>query len=197
MAEAIRILHPFMPFITEELWEKTVKGEGMLITSPWAEISIPTGASVAAVEISFIIDLIIDIRSIKDEMNIPASVKPELQLMPSDYKDAINDNIPQIIRLARVKMVEFNNPLPKKSARGVTRGQEFALLYDIDVDAERARLTKDINSIVKEIEKIEEKLNNQGFIAKAPEHVVAENRRRLAAENDTKSRLMLALERLA
>ncbi|MGU9962249.1 MAG: valine--tRNA ligase [Candidatus Puniceispirillales bacterium WSBS_2018_MAG_OTU23] len=197
MAEAIRILHPFMPFITEELWEKTVKGEGMLITSPWAEISIPTGASVAAVEISFIIDLIIDIRSIKDEMNIPASVKPELQLMPSDYKDAINDNIPQIIRLARVKMVEFNNPLPKKSARGVTRGQEFALLYDIDVDAERARLTKDINSIVKEIEKIEGKLNNQGFIAKAPEHVVAENRRRLAAENDTKSRLMLALERLA
>ena len=196
MAEAIRILHPFMPFITEELWEKLVKGEGMLITSRCEIIKIPEVRG-RLEDISFIIDLITTIRSIKDEMNIPASVKPELILMPSDHSEAIMRNAPQIIRLARVKGVVFEDTLPKKSAQGVVDDQEFALLYDIDMDAERARLKKDITAISVEIKKIKGKLKNQGFIAKAPEHVVAENRRRLAAENDTKSRLMLALERLA
>ncbi len=199
IAEAIRLLHPFMPFITEELWEKVFKGEGMLITSSWPEITA-TGGDDAAAEISFVVDLITQIRSIRNEMNVPVAAKPELVLInPDAEKQAMIDrNRPAIERLARVEAINSGSTAPEQSAQGVSQGLEFALPLAgiLDFDAERARLNKDIKSAEGEIKKLEGKLNNQGFLAKAPEDVVEENRRRLEAEIETRDRLTLALKRL-
>ena len=199
IAEAIRLLHPFMPFITEELWEKVFNGEGMLINSSWPEITA-TGGDDAAAEISFVVDLITQIRSIRNEMNVPVAAKPELVLInPDAEKQAMIDrNRPAIERLARVEAINSGSTAPEQSAQGVSQGLEFALPLAgiLDFDAERARLNKDIKSAEGEIKKLEGKLNNQGFLAKAPEDVVEENRRRLEAEIETRDRLTLALKRL-
>jgi len=199
IAEAIRLLHPFMPFITEELWEKVFAGEGMLITSSWPEIT-STGGEDAAAEIGFVVDLITQIRSIRNEMNVPVAAKPELVLINADVgKQAIAErNRPAIERLARVEAINLDTTAPEQSAQGVSQGLEFALPLAgiLDFDAERARLNKDIKAAEGEIKKLDSKLNNQGFLAKAPEDVVEENRRRLDAEIETRDRLTLALKRL-
>ena len=199
IAEAIRMLHPFMPFITEELWENVFAGEGMLITSSWPEITSAGGDS-AAQEIAFVVDLITQIRSIRNEMNVPVSAKPELVLINADAdKQGIADrNRPAIERLARVERIILGDTAPEQSAQGVSQGLEFAmpLAGILDFDAERARLNKEIKTAEGEIKKLDGKLNNQGFLAKAPEDVVEENRRRLEAEIETRDRLTLALKRL-
>ncbi|MCE2517516.1 MAG: class I tRNA ligase family protein, partial [Alphaproteobacteria bacterium] len=199
IAEAIRILHPFMPFISEELWEKVFGGEGMLITTTWTEIDTPD-AKGAAEEISFIVELITAVRSLRNEMNIPAAAKPDLVLLEgqASKKAAIERNRPALQRLARINTISFAEAMPGQSAQGVTQGQDFALPLEgiLDFDAERARLTKELKAGEGEVKKLEGKLNNQGFMAKAPQEVVEENRRRLEAEQDTKTRLALALERL-
>ena len=199
IAEAIRILHPFMPFISEELWEKVFAGEGMLITSTWEDIATPD-ASGAADEINFIVELITSIRSIRNEMNVPAAAKTNLMMRGGNaaYVQAMANNGPAVQRLARVEEISFTDDFPKQAAQGVTLGQEFALPLEgiLDFDAERARLTKEIKMAEGEAKKLEGKLNNQGFLAKAPDDVVEENRRRLEAEIDKKTRLTLALTRL-
>ena len=199
IAEAIRLLHPFMPFISEELWEKVFAGQGMLITSSWPEINAAEGGDAAA-EIGFVVDLITQIRSIRNEMNVPVAAKPELVLLNADHdkKSRVERNRPAIERLARVSAISSSETAPEQSAQGVVEGLEFALPLTgiLDFDAERARLSKDIKSAEGEIKKLEGKLNNAGFMAKAPADVVEENRRRLDAEIETRDRLTLALKRL-
>ena len=199
IAEAIRLLHPFMPFISEELWEKVFAGQGMLITSSWPEINAAEGGDAAA-EIGFVVDLITQIRSIRNEMNVPVAAKPELVLLNADQdkKSRVERNRPAIERLARVSAISSSETAPEQSAQGVVEGLEFALPLTgiLDFDAERARLSKDIKSAEGEIKKLEGKLNNAGFMAKAPADVVEENRRRLDAEIETRDRLTLALKRL-
>ena len=199
LAEAIRLLHPMMPFITEELWEKVFAGKDMLITSSWPE-ALDANHGEAAAEISFVVDLVTAVRSIRNEMNVPASAKPDLVLREGDagLVGRIDRNRNAIERLARVSSITIAAGLPEQSALGVVDGAEFALPLEgiLDFDAERARLNKDIAVVEKEMAKLEGKLNNPGFLAKAPEAVVEENRQRLADETDTRDRLALALERL-
>ena len=199
LAEAIRLLHPMMPFITEELSEKVFHGQSMLITDAWPEIKRPVAVE-AATEIGFVVDLITAVRSLRNEMNIPANAKPELVLVSGgdDLAGRIDRNRNALLRLARVEKITLADAVPGQSAQGVVGGINFALPLEgiLDFDAERARLNKEIGVVEKEIAKIAGKLNNQGFLAKAPEEVVEENRQRLADETDTRDRLQLALERL-
>ena len=203
IADAIRLLHPFMPFITEELWENVFAGEGMLISSAWPEIKANSGQD-AASEIAFVVELITNMRSIRNEMNVPAAAKPNLVLVATsaDLGAIIDRNRAQIERLARVENISDVDTAPEQSAQGLAQSGglsvEFAipLAGILDFDAERARLGKDIKAAEGEIKKLEGKLNNQGFLAKAPDDVVEENRRRLAQEIETRDRLSLALERL-
>jgi valyl-tRNA synthetase len=200
LAEAIRLLHPIMPFITEELWKKVFAGNDMLITASWPE-PLSVDHAEAAAEIGFVIDLVTAIRSIRNEMNVPASAELELVLKAGHdgLEDKIKRNYDAIERLARISAIRIAGKLPEQSALGVVNGIEFALPLEgiLDFDAERVRLQKEISLVEKEMAKIEGKLSNPGFLAKAPEDVVEENRQRLADETDTKERLAVALERLS
>ena len=197
IAEAIRILHPIMPFITEELWEKVFGQQDMLITSTWTSVTTPADTG-AAKEIGFIVDLITAIRSLRNEMNVPVAAKPELVLTSADAMAMVERNKSAVQRLARVDAISFADQFPGQSAQGVVSGHEFALPLEgiLDFDAERARLSKEIKTVGGEIKKLEGKLDNPGFLAKAPQDVVDENKRRLDAEIDTRDRLTLALNRL-
>ena len=194
---ALHILHPMMPFITEELNEKIFGSKEMLISASWPEV--PSQES--ETHIDFVIDVISEIRTMRAEMNVPLSAKPDLLLrgMNEAQAQVISDMDSSILRLARVSAVaSHEGEMPKQSARTSLAQVDLALPLAgiLDFEAEKARLTKDIKAADGEIDKIAKKLNNQGFIAKAPEAVVEENRRRLAEEEARKAGLEAALKRV-
>jgi len=199
LAGSLRLLHPIMPYLTEELNEKIFGSSDMMITQSWPDqVALPSSDSPK--EIRFLINLIGDIRYIRSEMNVPLSAKPVLQLRGATELQtrSVEVNRAALLRLARLEDIETVENFGSGTARGTVDGVDIGLpLADIlDLDAERARLEKAISGVGSEIDKISRKLDNPGFIAKAPEEVVEENRRRLAEEKTRQDALEAALARL-
>ena len=169
----------------------------MLISATW-----PTVPAVdAETNIDFVIDIISEIRTMRAEMNVPLSAKPDLLLrnMTPAQAQVIADMDASLLRLARVSaVIAHDGDMPKQSARSTLAGVDIAMPLSgiLDFDAERERLNKEIAAASSEIEKIGKKLGNEAFIAKAPEAVVAENKRRLEEEETRKAGLAAALARL-
>ena len=202
MAEAITILHPLMPFITEELWKEIFSGDEMLISSPWPERDV-SGYVGAGEQIGFIFELITTVRSLRNEMNVPASAKPELVLLDgkathAGWQDWIATHKDAMIRMARLKDIRLAEAMPPQSAQAVVAGVEMAMpLADVlDFDAEKKRLNTALIAAESEVKKIESKLNNQGFVSKAPAEVIEENKRRLEVEIERRDKIETALNRL-
>ena len=190
LAKSLQILHPMMPFITEELSEKVFGNKDMLITSIWQKIATTPKHKKAFSEIQFVIEVITAIRSLKNELNISPSTIPQLVTKETQYSDKIE-------RLGRVKITNEADSKAGKSVSFSVESKSFSLsLADIDTEAERIRLEKEIQVAESEITKLENKLNSKGFTQKAPPEVVEKNRERLASEKDTHERLTLALKRL-
>ena len=197
---ALRLLHPFMPYLTEELNEKIFASKDMMITQSWPD-TVGLAQSDAPDEIRHLINVISEIRYIRSEMNVPLSAKPALQLRGASDLQArsVETNRAALTRLARLGSVETVESFGKGTARGTVDGVDIGLpLAEIlNLDAERGRLEKAIAGVDGEITKISRKLDNPGFIAKAPEDVVTENRRRLDEEVARRGAFEAALARLA
>ncbi|MEP6356930.1 MAG: valine--tRNA ligase [Hyphomicrobiales bacterium] len=179
------LLHPFMPFITEELWERTGEvgpaRDGFLMHSSWPDVGVQDAA--AADDINWLIELVQAIRSARAETNVPAGAKTDLILVNASDEDGerMQRNAAALKRLARVEAMSVADQAPKSSAQIVVGKITACLPLEgvIDFDAERARLQKDADKCSDEIGKIEKKLANEAFVSKAPEAVVAEQRQRL------------------
>ncbi len=199
----LHMLHPFMPFITEELWEKLGEGrERSLIVSAWP--ALPEGArdAQARAEIDWLVRLISEIRAVRAEMNVPAAAK--IALVVKDASEATRTCLAThraaVERLARIESVtHLDGALPKGAVSVVLDEATLVLPLAgiIDIGAEKGRLEKEIAKATSEIGKIEKKLGNPAFVEKAPEEVVEENRERLAEYAAQKRRLSEALARLA
>ena len=198
---ALRLLHPFMPFVTEELWAKTGARNGYLMLDHWPKLAENLVDEDAMAEIGWLIGAISEIRSVRAEMNVPAGAQvPLVAIDAGDQTQArLMATSDTLKRLARVSDISFADTVPSGSAQTVLGEAVFALpLADvIDIDAERARLQKEIGKTEGEIKKLSGKLSNEGFLAKAPEDVVAENRARLSEEEARRDKLNSALARLA
>ena len=198
---ALRLLHPFMPFVTEELWAKTATRNGYLMLDHWPNLAEGLVDEDAMAEIGWLIGAISEIRSVRAEMNVPAGAQvPLVAIDAGDQTQArLTATSDTLKRLARVSDISFADTVPSGSAQTVLGEAVFALpLADvIDIDAERARLQKEIGKTEGEIKKLSGKLSNEGFLAKAPEDVVAENRARLSEEEARRDKLNSALARLA
>jgi len=200
----LRLLHPVMPFITEELWAKTAEfgapRNGMLITTAWPDLPDSYADADAEAEIGWLIDLIGEVRQIRSEMNVPGSVRPSLVLMSANEttRARLARHRDLILTLGRLGQVGEADAAPAGSAPFVIDEATGALAIAefVDLAAERARLAKEIAGHGAEIEKTARKLGNPDFVARAPEEVVEENRERLAEAEDAKARLEAALSRL-
>jgi valyl-tRNA synthetase len=185
--------------LTEELNRKIFNNDTLLIAESWPQ-TVAVDNDDAVDEIGFLIRLISEIRYIRAEMNVPLSAKPRLHIRgASDLQArAIAGQQTALLRMARLDGHDIVETFTKGSARGSVDGMDVGLpLADIlDLEAEAARLQKEIGSVGAEIEKLTKKLDNAGFIAKAPAEVVAENRRRLDEENTKLAGLTAALRRL-
>lgn len=204
-----QLLHPFMPFLTEELWAQKANagapravpaGEaGLVCLTRWPELSALVDEAAEA-EIGFVVDLISDIRSIRSETNVPGGTQVPLVLVKASAatKAAVEAWAPMIERLARLSAIAFADEAPGQSAQIIVRGEVAALPLAgiIDLDAERARLTKELGKLDQDIAAVERKLGNPDFMARAPEEIVEENRERKATAEARKLKILEALERL-
>ena len=200
--EIYKLLHPIMPFMTEELWAHTA-GEGkeratLLCHAAWPN---PDFEDVdAAAEINWLIDLVSGIRSVRSEMNVPpAAIAPLVVVGGGDAtKSRLDTHDAAIKRLARVGEVSHASNAPKGSAQIIVGEATFCLpLGDlIDLKAEAARLKKEIAKAEDEIARIDKKLGNPQFVAKAAEEVVAGEREKRAEFAETAARLATALSRV-
>ncbi|MDX1485677.1 MAG: class I tRNA ligase family protein, partial [Alphaproteobacteria bacterium] len=199
----LKLLHPFMPFITEELWsEMSDRRDSLLILESWPEPGPALTAPDAAAEMDWVVGLISEIRAVRAEMNVPAGAR--LELMIRDLATAklpwLQANEAQIKTLARIGSLATEAAEVPDGSIQIVIDEATAILPlagVIDLDQERGRLEKEITKAAGEIGKLEKKLSNKGFLEKAPEAVVEENRQRLAEAEAQKNKLEEALTRIA
>ncbi|HEY0648407.1 class I tRNA ligase family protein, partial [Phenylobacterium sp.] len=201
----LKLLHPVMPFITEELWQSTAdlgaaRSEGQLMTALWPDLPAGLVDPAADAEIGLIIETITEGRSVRQGLNVPPSAQPALLVVDAsaEQRGVLSASAALVGRLLRVSDVQFVDAAPAGSIPYVVDGATLALPVAefIDIAAERARLTKEVGALASDIEKTAKKLANPDFVARAPEEVVEENRERLADAETAKAKLESALARL-
>jgi valyl-tRNA synthetase len=201
--QILKLLHPFMPFVTEELWRVTgeagPKRDGQLILAAWPDLEgLEDGEAEA--EIGWVVDLITAIRSVRAEMNIaPATLIPLALITDDDELESRTMIWGDFIkRLARLSEVDFPGAVPPQAIQLVVRGQIAALPLAgvIDLAAERARLEKEMGKVDADIRRIDAKLGNPDFIARAPDEVVEGEREKREEAEGRRARIAEAVERL-
>src|SRR5215469_6732467 len=201
--QILKLLHPFMPFVTEELWAATAetRREDLLVVTQWPHVPVPNDADAASAEMNWVIDLIKGVRSVRAEMNVPAAAKIPLVMTGASEESAacLARHIDVIATLARLSSAEAGPDIPKGSAQFVLGEAVIALpLGDvIDFARERARLEKDLKKTQDEIARFDSKLSNEQFVSRAPEEVLAEQREKRAEAQALAVRLTDAIGRLS
>jgi valyl-tRNA synthetase len=200
---ALQLLHPFMPFVTEELWAKRMpdgeRRDSLLMLSEWPMRQGLQNIA-ADTEIGWLMKLVAEVRSVRAEMNVPAGAKVPLVVVDASDETkarfAAHDAI--IKRLARVETIDFA-PSPSGSVQIVLEEATLALPLQgvIDFGAEQDRLKREIDKVGSEIKQIIAKLANEKFVSRAPTHVVEEQRERKTEAEATVVKLQQALKRLA
>lgn len=205
--QILLILHPVMPYITEELWEKSADNRATLLMSQaYPKFDDALIDRVAEDEIDLAIRLIGNIRGVRSEMNVPPAAEVPIYLVDASdaMKAAVTAQEAQVKRLARVAAVEFKGQgdvetIAKGAIQTVVDGVTvFVSVADfIDVAAEKSRLEKEIDGKTKYIKGQEGKLSNESFVSRAPEHIVATEKAKLEEARDTLTKLQEAHARIA
>ncbi|MEM8936311.1 MAG: valine--tRNA ligase [Pseudomonadota bacterium] len=198
--QIIKLLHPFMPFITETLWEAFGPRANALIVESWPSADERLEAPEAAADMNWVIGLVSAVRSVRQEMNVPAGAQiPASFIGDGALGDRLSKHEAVIKRLARLSAVSIADAPPKGSVQIVHEEATLALaLADvIDLDAERARLDKEVEKATKEIGIIDKKLSNKNFVERAPAAVVDEQKTRRADYEAQLEKLQAAQQRLA
>ncbi|MGA1804420.1 valine--tRNA ligase [Rhizobium sp. HT1-10] len=203
LEEIYKLLHPFMPFMTEELWAHTA-GEGVVRDSLICHADWPAPSyadDVSADEINWLIDLVSGIRSVRSEMNVPPAATAPLVFVDANAltRERLFRHDAAIKRLARVEAISVADTSPKGSAQ-IVIGEATACLplgTLIDLDTERNRLEKAIGKAQTEADRIVGKLSNERFVANANPDVVAAERARLEELQGQLASLKVALARLS
>jgi valyl-tRNA synthetase len=194
------LLHPFMPFITEELWGTTGKREKLLVHTDWPELSVGLIDADADREMSFVTTLIDDIRSARAQVHVPVGLKADLVAtsLTDEARAAFQRNEVLIKRLARIDTVT-EGAAPKGSIAVAAEGAAFAIPLEglIDIAEEKSRLQKGLDKLSREIGGLKGRLDNPNFARSAPEDVVMEAQSNLDARQEEAAKMQEALRRLS
>ena len=201
--EILKLLHPFTPFVTEELWKVTAEGgparDGLLALAPWPK-PMTVADEEAEAEIGWVIDLVTAIRSVRAEMNI--TMATEIPLVLVGVSAATEERVERwaevIRRLARLTRISVVASVPPGAVQLIVRGEVAALPLAgvIDFAAEQARLEKELARVGADIARIDSKLANADFIARAPEEVVEGEREKREEAQARRAKILEALARL-
>ncbi|HVL41158.1 MAG TPA: valine--tRNA ligase, partial [Brevundimonas sp.] len=203
--QTLKLMHPIMPFITEELWDKlgeegAPRAEATLIGAAWPELPDAFIDAKAEAEIGWLVDLVTEIRQLRAEMNVPPSARPPLAFVSPDAVTAerMARHRDLILTLGRAGELATADAAPAGAVTFVSHGATAALSLAgiIDVTAERARLAKEIAAFDSDIGHVNKKLGNPNFVDRAAPEVVDEQRQKLAEAEAGKAKLQAALARL-
>ena len=198
--EILKLLHPFMPFITEELWSVTGARRARDKPARARPVAAYEGLDnpQAEAEIGWVVDLISAIRSVRAEMNIAAATPLALVNAAEETRARASRWADFLKRLARVSEVSYADAAPQGAVQLVVRGEVAALPLKgvIDVAAEQARLEKELAKVDADIKRVDAKLGNAEFIERAPEEVVEGEREKREEAEDRRAKILEALERL-
>ena len=202
--QILAILHPFMPFVTEELWAETGKfgpaRQNMLILTDWPDLAGLEDPEADA-ELNWLIDVITNVRSVRSEMNVPAGAKLPLVVVGAGDTTLkrLVAGTSLITRLARLEEISPQSTVPGESAQFVVGEATWALPLAgvIDIAAEKIRLEKEVGKLDAEVAQIDKKLGNEQFVAKAPEEVIEEQKARREAAIQRRHHIAEALTRLS
>ena len=203
LGRILHLLHPVMPFLTDELWDSLTDGKGdTLLTAEWPRPDATWHAPEALAEMDWVVRLIEAVRGVRSEMNVPPGAKIALSLKGASEttlkRFAAHKSL--ILTLARLESAEpLTGDVPKGAIQFVVDEATVVLPIAglIDVAQEQARLKKEIAKTDAEIAKVVAKLSNEAFVAKAPADIIEENRERQAAFETAKAKLTEALARLS
>lgn len=202
LVEGMKLLHPFMPFITEEIFKHLDTGAPTITKEKWPEFEGSRNFAVEAEKMDFCIDAIRAIRNIRAEMNVPNSVKAKVMIIPSGDKSkaAYEEGKIYFEKLSSASEVVFpeRNAVPKDAVSLVTKGGEIFIPLDelIDKEKELERLTKEKEKLTKEVQRVESKLSNEGFVKKAPAAVIEEEKAKGAQYKEMLRKVVERIEAL-
>ena len=178
----MRLLHPFMPFITEEIWQNLPHAGESITTAAWPVVKPELSDDQAAQEMKLLMEMIRSVRNIRAEVNTPMSKKIKILVKAKDAAvlKAIENNRGYIERFCNPEELQLGVDIdvPEKAMTAVITGLEIILPLEglINIDEEIARLEKEYEKLNKEVDRVQKKLSNEGFMKKAPESVIAEER---------------------
>lgn len=197
-----RLIHPFMPYISEEIWQH-LPHEGESITvAAWPVYDKALEAPEAVKEMELLMDIIRSVRNVRAEVNVPMSKKVELMIKPSGEAEAaiVSRNEEFIRRFCGTSSLEAGLGLaaPDKAMTAIVTGAELYLPLAglIDISQEISRLEKELATLNSEVERVEKKLSNEGFVAKAPAKVIEEERAKMADYASKRDKVLARIEEL-
>lgn len=182
LKDSLKLLHPIMPFITEEIYGHITDGKELIIESRWPEYRQDRVFEKDEKELQNIIGAIKAVRNVRTEMNVPNSRRAKIMIIPSTEaaRESFEDGTVYLEKLASASEILFpeREDIPKDAVSSVIPGGEIFIPLDdlIDREKEIERLNKEKERLEKEVERVAKKLSNQGFISKAPESVVNEEK---------------------
>ncbi len=203
MKSCMNLLHPFIPFITEEIWQhlKNPEEESIVI-SPWSRFNAEYIDDAVETEMQFIQNVISSVRTVRSEMNIPPSKKATLLYRTPNgkYEELLKNYAPYTQRLARVETIEKlqdEEQLKTTASIVIDHAELFIPLAElIDVEVERKRLEKEIARLTGQIVSLQKKLSNEDFLHKAPPQVVEQSQEKLRSFTEKRDKLKENLARL-
>ncbi|MGA9408536.1 MAG: valine--tRNA ligase, partial [Bacteroidota bacterium] len=202
--ETLKLLHPFMPFVTEEIWQHLSerKSDESIMRSPWPVFDESLINAKANSEMGFLQNVISAIRTVRSEMNLPPTKEIDLVVNCHDEikMSVLESNRPALERMAKIHSLSLGTNLPKPgfSASSVVQGQEVFIPLQglIDIEVERSRLVKEISRLEGQLKAVRAKLENPNFAGKAPADVIQKEKYKQENFQHTIDKLNASLEQL-
>jgi len=202
MKDMLRLLHPFMPFITEEIWSFLPDTEGMLINARWPEYDEKMSYEAEVEKLELVMDAVRSIRNIRAEAGALPSRKLTAFVIssgrPSEMLSSDERYIKNLANITNITFLTDRSMAPQDVMSGIISGAEILIPLDdlLDYEAELERLNKENDRLNKEVKRIEGKLSNEGFVKKAPEKVVNEERAKLENYKEMLDKVLARLEQV-
>ena len=205
LAASLKLLHPFMPFVTEEIWQRLPGTEGSIMSAVFPDPADFPKDEEALTDMTLLMGVITGIRNIRGEMNLPPSKKVRVAIDATNSEEAarLNKTAEHLRRLAKVEDLQVDVGLhkPEGSATTVFGDTSIHVILKglIDFEEEKKRIRKSIAKIEKDLKTSEKKLSNKGFLDKAPDHIVADVKAKaemLSAKREKLTQNLIVLEKI-
>ena len=201
LENTLKLLHPFAPFITDEIYRALPTAEGTIMTKDFPRYNSKLAYKKDATAFAGIMDIIKAVRAAKTELDCPPSRKVSLYIVTESGKRLISTNEDSILKLSGAKEIKFVSSAREAGEKTVTKVLSIGTVYMpmgelVDLEKEKARLEGELEKVMTEIRRADGKLNNQGFVSKAPKKLVDEERAKLNKYIEMREKILKQIESL-